>query len=106
MVRPVAVRQPVIRWGRYWIFFSLRLTDTNQVIKTAGGEVGNGALEQRPDALTGVELRCVGRHPVDAQPPLTPLLLGGRIPATLPIPHAPVIRQQPASVTTRSLRVH
>ena len=25
IVRPVAARQPLIRWGRYWIFFSLRL---------------------------------------------------------------------------------
>jgi uncharacterized protein YneF (UPF0154 family) len=25
MVRPVPARQPSIRWGRYWIFFSLRL---------------------------------------------------------------------------------
>src|SRR5437763_1599273 len=32
--------------------------------------------------------------------PLTPLLLGGRVPAPLRIPHAPVIRPQPADVTT------
>ena len=25
MVRPVAVRHPAIRWGRCWIFLSLRL---------------------------------------------------------------------------------
>ena len=25
-MRPVVARQPLIRWGRYWIFFSLRLT--------------------------------------------------------------------------------
>jgi hypothetical protein len=31
---------------------------------------------------------------------LTPLLLGGRIPATLRIPHIPVIRPQTADVTT------
>lgn len=31
---------------------------------------------------------------------LTPLLFGGRVPASLRIPHAPVIRQQTADVTT------
>src|SRR4029077_15201244 len=38
--------------------------------------------------------------------PLTPLLLGGGVPAPLPIPHAPVIRPQPADVTTCALRVN
>ena len=48
---------------------------------------------------TGEPLSCL-------QPqPLTPLLLGGRVPAPLPIPHAPVIRPKAADVTTRSLRV-
>ena len=32
--------------------------------------------------------------------PFTQLLLGGRVPATLRIPHASVIRPQPADVTT------
>jgi hypothetical protein len=31
--------------------------------------------------------------------PLTPLLLGGRVPATLRIPHALDIRQRPPDVT-------
>jgi hypothetical protein len=26
MIRPVPARQPAIRWGLSWIFFSLRLT--------------------------------------------------------------------------------
>src|SRR5512142_592963 len=48
----------------------------------------------------GKQLSCL-------QPqPLTPLLLGGRIPAPLRIPHALVVRPQPADVTTRALRVH
>ena len=38
--------------------------------------------------------------------PLPPLLLSGRIPATLRIPHAPVIRPQPPDVTTRALRIN
>jgi len=37
--------------------------------------------------------------------PLAPLLLSGRVPAPLRIPHIPVIRSQPAAVTTCSLRV-
>ena len=34
--------------------------------------------------------------------PLTPLLLGGRVPAPLRIPHALVIRPRPPDVTTLS----
>jgi hypothetical protein len=37
---------------------------------------------------------------------LAPLLLGGRVPASLRVPHAPVIRRKPANVTIRALRVH
>ena len=46
-----------------------------------------------------------GEPPGRIQPqPLPPLLLGGRIPATLRIPHALVIRQRPPGVTTPSRR--
>jgi hypothetical protein len=38
--------------------------------------------------------------------PFTPLLLSGRIPATLRIPHALVIRPQPPDVTTCALRIN
>src|SRR5205814_9906958 len=37
---------------------------------------------------------------------LPPLLLSGRIPATLRIPHAPVIRPQPPDVTPCALRIN
>src|SRR5579859_8003532 len=48
-----------------------------------------------------------GEPPGCLQPqPPTPLLLSGRIPASLRIPHTPVIRPPRADVTTRSLRVH
>ena len=44
---------------------------------------------------------AAGEPPRGLQPqPLTPLLLGGRIPAPLRIPHALVILRQPADVTT------
>ena len=44
---------------------------------------------------------AAGEPPGGLQPqPLTPLLLGGGIPATLRIPHASVIRPQAADVTT------
>jgi len=47
------------------------------------------------DPITaGEPLGCLQPHP------LTPLLLGGRVPATLRIAHATVIRPQPANVTT------
>jgi len=46
-----------------------------------------------------------GEPPGRIQPqPLPLLLLGGRIPATLRIPHALVIRQRPPGVTTSSRR--
>src|SRR5207247_80369 len=49
---------------------------------------------------------AAGEPPGGLQPqPLTALLLGGRVPAPLRIPHNPVIRPQPAAVTTCSLRV-
>ena len=42
-----------------------------------------------------------GEPPGGLQPqPLPPLLLGGRVPAPLRIPHPLVIRPQPADVTT------
>ena len=44
----------------------------------------------------GEPLSCLQPQPQ----PLAPLLLGGRVPAPLRIPHAPVIRPQPADVTT------
>jgi hypothetical protein len=44
---------------------------------------------------------AAGEPPGGLQPQLlTPLLLGGRVPAPLRIPHASVIRPQPADVTT------
>src|SRR5260221_493601 len=50
---------------------------------------------------------ATGEPPGCLQPqPFTPLLLGGRIPAPLRIPHTSVICPQAADVTTRSLRVH
>jgi hypothetical protein len=49
---------------------------------------------------------AAGEPPGGFQPqPLAPLLLGGGIPASLRIPHASVIRPQPADVTTQALRV-
>ena len=50
---------------------------------------------------------AAGEPPAGLQPqPLTPLLLGGRVPAPLCIPHALVILRQAADVTTRSLQVN
>jgi len=54
-----------------------------------------------------VDLTVGGEPPGGLQPqPLMPLLLAGRVPAPLRIPHASVIRPQSADVTTQSLRVH
>ncbi len=38
-VRPVAARQPSIRWGRYWIFFSLRLTMRTRPSRSAAAKL-------------------------------------------------------------------
>src|SRR5207244_4415375 len=52
------------------------------------------------------DLVAAGEPPGGLQPqPLTPLLLGGRIPAPLRIPHVSVIRPRSPGVTTRALRV-
>ena len=49
------------------------------------------------------DLVAAGEPPGGLQPqPLPPLLLSGRIPAPLRIPHASVIRPQPPDVTTLS----
>jgi len=39
MARPVAARQPSIRWGRYWIFFSLRLTMRTRPSRSAAAKL-------------------------------------------------------------------
>ena len=39
MVRPVAARQPSIRWGRYWIFFSLRLMMRTRPSRSAAAKL-------------------------------------------------------------------
>jgi hypothetical protein len=42
---------------------------------------------------------AAGEPPAGLQPqPLPPLLFGGRVPATLRIPHIPVIRRQPPDI--------
>jgi hypothetical protein len=48
MVRPVAVRQPSIRWVRYWIFFSLRLTRQCQPVAFAHAATGTARRHVRP----------------------------------------------------------
>src|SRR6266851_4115709 len=52
----------------------LALDDADQAVHGGGGEVGDGPLEQRPDALGRIEVRRVRGQPVDAQP--FPVLLG------------------------------
>jgi len=48
-----------------------------------------------------IDLIAAGKPPGGLQSqPLPPLLLSGRIPAPLRVPHALVIRLQPADVTT------
>src|SRR5258708_5971988 len=52
MVRPVAARQPSIRWGRYWIFFSLRLTMRTRPSRSAAAKLAMARLssDQMPSA--------------------------------------------------------
>ena len=48
-----------------------------------------------------IDLIAAGEPPGGLHPQLlTPLLLGGRVPAPLRVPHTPVIRPKPAHVTT------
>jgi len=127
-----------MRWGRYWVFLSLRLMMRTRPSRSAAAKLTMDRLSsdqmpsahQLPGALHGVpdveqladqrldpaqRPALVPGEPVRQRPfaqlglqpqPLPPLLFGGRVPATLRIPHIPVIRRQPPDVTTRSLRVH
>jgi hypothetical protein len=55
-------------------FLQLALDDADQAVQVGGGEVGDGPLEQRPDALRGIKVWRVRGQPVDPQPGL--ILLG------------------------------
>ena len=52
MIRPVAARHPSIRWGRYWIFFSLRLTMRTRPSTSAAAKLAMDRLssDQMPSA--------------------------------------------------------
>ena len=52
MFRPVAARQPSIRWGRYWIFFSLRLMMRTRPTTSAAAKLTMDRLssDQMPSA--------------------------------------------------------
>src|SRR6185437_14685836 len=52
MFRPVAARQPSIRWGRYWIFFSLRLMMRTRPATSAAAKLTMDRLssDQMPSA--------------------------------------------------------
>src|SRR6266702_7396933 len=52
----------------------LALDDADQALQVGGGEVGDGPLEQRPDALRGIKIWRVRGQLVDPQPGL--ILLG------------------------------
>src|ERR1700720_1712967 len=51
-------------------FLQLALDDADQAFEAGGGEVGHGALEQRPDALGGFEVGRISGQPVNPQPGL------------------------------------
>ena len=46
----------------------LAFDDADQAVQVGGGEVGDGPLEQRPDALDRIDVRRVRGQPVDPQP--------------------------------------
>ena len=46
----------------------LALDDSDQAVQVGGGEVGDGPLEQRPDALRRIKVRRISGQPVDPQP--------------------------------------
>jgi hypothetical protein len=46
----------------------LALDDPDQAVQVGSGEVGDGALEQRPDVLGGIQVRRISGQPVNAQP--------------------------------------
>jgi hypothetical protein len=61
-------RAPLDQVGPVLDLLQLALDDPDQAVHVGGGEVGDGPLEQRPDALGGIEVRRAGGQPVNAQP--------------------------------------
>src|SRR5690242_9772573 len=61
----------------------LALDDADQAVQVGGGEVGDGPLGQRPDALDRIDVRRVRGQPADPQPGLVLLgevrQLGGQV---------------------------
>src|ERR1700745_1215819 len=55
ILRPVAARQPSIRWGRYWIFFSLRLMMRTRAAWSArhSGDADPAGAARGPGAASG-----------------------------------------------------
>ncbi len=66
MVRPVPARQPSIRWGRYWIFFSLRLTMRTRLARSAAWLTSGKASATlvRKTLLHGTLGPTTGRAPI------------------------------------------
>ena len=52
-----------MKWGRYWIFVSLRSVMLTRPFRSSG-EVGHGPLEQHPIPSVGLSSECIeGWHP-------------------------------------------
>jgi hypothetical protein len=70
-VRPVPARQPSSSPGLVLDLLQAVPDDLDQVAVAGDGEVGqHAALEHRPDALDGIEVRGIGGQPEHPQPGL------------------------------------
>ena len=54
ILRPVAARQPSMRWGRYWIFFSLRLMMRTRLAWSAAAKLAMDRLSSDQVPSTGL----------------------------------------------------
>src|SRR6266567_1868837 len=68
MVRPGAARHPSIRCGRYWIFFSLRLTMRTRLSRSAAAKLAMARLSSDQMPSAGLRSGAYAGQPEDPQP--------------------------------------
>src|ERR1700730_11683547 len=85
-VKPVPARQPSIRWGRYWIFFSLRLTMRTRPSRSAAAKLTMARLSNNQMPSTATSLTAEDSLPHDLRDALALIKepeRGGTIPITV-----------------------
>src|SRR5260221_6112129 len=71
-VRPVPARQPSIRWGRYWIFFSFRLTMRTRPFRSVAAKFAMYRLSSDPQVPGDLAGRVAAGEPLSCLQPQPP----------------------------------